>query len=111
MRRLIDRTAVAGAIVALLLSAVPLAAEDTPAATRSSKLTQLSAASRQLLARTARSDAPKQRNDQGTNAPASPGSFFGSTRGKVTLALMGAGAGFAVWSIHHDRQPVKSPVR
>jgi hypothetical protein len=25
--------------------------------------------------------------------------------------LMGAGAGFAIWSVHHDRVPVKSPVR
>jgi len=107
--RFIDRTTVAGAIAALLVTAVPLPAADAPIV-KGSKLTQLSVASRQLLARSASRDAA-QPQDPGAAAPTSPGQFFKSTKGKVTLALMGAGAGFAVWSIHHDRQPVKSPIR
>ena len=68
-----------------------------------SKLTRLSPASQKLLAT---GTVAAQQQPEST-----PGSFFKSKRGAVTLALMGAGAGFALWSIQHDRKPVKSPVR
>jgi hypothetical protein len=94
---------------------VPCAAADKAspnpsrkAASSSSKLTTLSPASHRLLATAARADRQEQ---QPTGAVSSPGAFFKSKRGAVTLALMGAGAGFALWSIQHDRKPVKSPVR
>jgi len=95
----------------------PCAAADA-AATRGSKLTKLSLESRQVLAtaapgaRSPLAPTPSRRS-QGTQTPAtdSTGPFFKSTRGKITLALMGAGVGFTIWSINHDRKPVKSPVR
>ena len=112
MRRLIDRAAVVGAIAALMLSAVPLSAADGPVAKHGSRLTQLSVASRQLIAGASRTHAGSaSAKDQSGGSTNGPGAFFKSPRGKVTLALMGAGAGFAVWSIRHDRGPVKSPVR
>src|SRR5262245_34565874 len=109
VRRLISRAAAITLCVALALgaAAAPCAAEGATAATAGSKLTRLSPASRQLLAA-----APKAATqDQPAGAPGTSGSFFKSTRGKVTLALMGAGVGFTVWSINHDRKPVKSPIR
>jgi hypothetical protein len=111
---LINRTAVFALCVTVALgaAAVPCAAAEAPATKAKGKLTQLSAASKQVLAKPAvvrNSDAGQQQPPAG--APSSPGSFFKSTRGKVTLVLMAAGAGFTFWSINHDRKPVKSPIR
>ena len=112
MRRFINRTA-AWALSFALTGAVgvmPCAASDhKPAATKpapASRLTQLSPASQRLLARATPAPQPPP-----ASTPTTPSSFFKSRRGAVTLALMGAGAGFALWSIQHDRKPVKSPVR
>lgn len=114
MRRFINRTAAWAVSLALtgIVGVVPCAASEhkTAAPTptvRSSPLTQLSPASQRLLARA--TPAPQQQPP--ASAPSTPSSFFKSKRGAVTLALMGAGAGFALWSIQHDRKPVKSPVR
>lgn len=38
-------------------------------------------------------------------------SFFKTTAGKFTLGLMVVGLGLTVYSVNHDRKPVKSPVR
>ena len=114
MRRFITRTAAWALSITLALGAavVPCAASDkapaAPSHAATAKLTHLSAASRQLLARAAA--APQQQQPPAA-APSSASSFFKSKRGAVTVALMGAGAGFALWSIQHDRKPVKSPVR
>jgi hypothetical protein len=110
VRRLISRTAVIAlsVVVALGAAAVPCTAGDAAPAKAGAKLTRLSSASQSLLA-TARPAAARQ--DQPAATPSTSSSFFKSTRGKVTLALMGAGAGFTVWSINHDRKPVKSPIR
>ena len=109
MRRLISRTAALGlsATLALGAAAVPCAAGETAAPQPGGTLVRLSPASRQVLA------SPKLRSSQGGQAAAPSGStsFFKSTRGKVTLVLMGAGVGMTLWSIQHDRKPVKSPVR
>jgi hypothetical protein len=112
VRRLISRTAacIVSATVALSAAAVPCTAGETASRKSGAQLTRLSPASRALLVSAPAS--PKLRSsEQPAATPSSPGSFFGTTRGKVTLALMGVGAGFALWSIHHDRIPVKSPVR
>jgi hypothetical protein len=114
VRRSINRTAAWALSFALtgVVGVVPCAASDhgsaapAPSAV-SSPLTQLSPASQRLLARA--KPAPQQQPPAST--PAAPSSFFKSKRGAVTVALMGAGAGFALWSIQHDRKPVKSPVR
>lgn len=49
-------------------------------------------------------------------APASTDSrmdrtFFKTRAGRITLGLMAAGIGLTIYSIHHDRKPVKSPIR
>ncbi|HEX9365221.1 MAG TPA: hypothetical protein VF921_01265 [Vicinamibacterales bacterium] len=118
MRRLISRTATLAlsVTVALGAAAVPCAAGETAAARTDGTLTRLSPASRQVLVspKPRRGDGGTMRRSQGgqpAGAPSSPGSFFKSTRGKVTLALMGAGTGLTLWSIQHDRKPVKSPIR
>jgi len=53
---------------------------------------------------------------QTTTAPAkgnprTDGSFFKTTAGRITLGLMVVGTGLTLYSFHHDRQPVKSPIR
>jgi hypothetical protein len=122
---LISRTAALALSVTLALgaAAVPCAAAEPAAAKPDGKLTRLSPASRQVLASPAaplvsptprRGEGGKVRSNDGgqaTPAPGTPSSFFKSTRGKVTLALMGAGVGVTLWSIQHDRKPVKSPIR
>lgn len=113
MRRLISRTAALALSVTLALgaAAVPCAAAEPAAAKPDGKLTRLSPASRQVLASPAASKVRKSDGGQSTAAPGTPSSFFKSTRGKVTLALMGAGVGLTLWSVQHDREPVKSPIR
>jgi hypothetical protein len=122
VRRLISRTSALALSVTLALgaAAVPCAAAEPAAAKPDGKLTRLSPASRQALASPAVS--PKLRSSEGgklrrsdggqpTATPNAPSSFFKSTRGKLTLALMGAGVGLTLWSVQHDRKPVKSPIR
>lgn len=120
MRRLTRRTAALGLSVTLVLGAgaAPCAAETTPA-TAPGTLTRLSPASREVLL-SARLPSKPRSGEGGTlrasgggqtTTPATPGSFFKSTRGKVTLVLMGAGTILTLWSIQHDRKPVKSPIR
>jgi hypothetical protein len=111
---LINRTAAVALCVTVAFgaAAVPCAAAEGPAPKATGKLTQLSPASRQVLAKPAvvRGSAAGQQQPP-AGAPVAPSSFFKSTRGKVTLALMAAGVGFTIWSINHDRKPVKSPIR
>ncbi len=127
MRRLISRTAscVVSVSVALGAAALPCTAGGAAASNAGAQLTRLSPASRALLASapTAALASPsmtgsltlrrseREQPQPPAATPSSPGSFFKTTRGKVTLVLMGAGAGLALWSVHHDRLPVKSPIR
>jgi hypothetical protein len=109
VKEILTRSAVWALSITLSLGAavVPCAAaEKASTTTDATKLTRLSPASRQLLARASGSATSTQ--DQ-PGAPTE--SFFHTKRGALTLALMGAGVGFTVWSISHDRKPVKSPVR
>lgn len=126
MRRSISRTAALALCVTLALgaAAVPCAAGETAGTNTDGKLTRLSPASRQVLAtaapasprvspplRTSADGRLRRAADQPTGAPGGDSSFFKTTRGKVTLALMAAGVGVTLWSIQHDRKPVKSPIR
>ena len=115
MKGLMTRVA-AVAVVATLglgIGVTPCVAADQPSKKAPNvkkaptSLTQLSAASQTLL--TARVSRAQQSG--AAEPPSSPSGFFHSKRGAVTLALMGAGAVFTLWSIQHDREPVKSPVR
>jgi hypothetical protein len=134
VRRSINRTAALAlcATLALGVAAVPCAAGETAGTPADGKLTRLSPASRQVLvtAPVGRSASPlasplaspklrsseggKLRSSEGGQPAGAPGgdsSFFKTTRGKVTLVLMGAGVGLTLYSIQHDRKPVKSPIR
>ncbi len=53
---------------------------------------------------------------QATAAPAkdnarTDSTFFKTTAGRLTLGLMVVGVGLTVYSVSHDRKPVKSPIR
>ena len=113
MRRLINRTAALALCVTVAIgaAAVPCAAAEAPATKAKGTLTQLSPASRQVLAKAAVARSSDAGQQPPASAPSTTGSFFKSTRGKVTLVLMAAGAGLTFWSINHDRKPVKSPFR
>jgi hypothetical protein len=110
VKEILTRSAVWALGVTLSLGAavVPCGAAETasPKTHAPTTLTRLSPASRQLLAR-ANGSATSPQDQPG----ASTESFFHTKRGALTLALMGAGVGFTVWSVSHDRKPVKSPVR
>jgi hypothetical protein len=115
VKRLLTRAAAVAVVATLGLggAVTPCLAADKPAPAtqkatqkKTASLTQLSGSSQSLLM--ARSPRAQQSAQE---PPSSPSGFFKSKRGAVTLALMGAGVGFTLWSIHHDRQPVKSPVR
>lgn len=57
---------------------------------------------------------PRSALAQDAPAPAetdSPSGFFGTTRGKVALALFVGGVAWTVYSVKDDRDPVKSPIR
>jgi hypothetical protein len=116
---LIRRTAVVAlsAILALGAAAVPCSAGPPAANKADGKLTRLSPASRQVLATKVPSSAGAPRATGSRRSDAQPASgdaqqsFLGSTRGKVALVLLGAGVGLTLWSIQHDRKPVKSPIR
>jgi len=43
--------------------------------------------------------------------PRTDGSFFKTTAGRLTLGFMAVGLGLTIYSVSHDRKPVKSPIR
>jgi hypothetical protein len=111
VKGLLTRAAAVAVVATLGLggAVTPCLAADKPAPATQKKtasLTQLSGTSQSLLMERA-----PRAQQSAQEPPSSPSGFFKSKRGAVTLALMGAGVGFTLWSIHHDRQPVKSPVR
>ncbi|MEO6237584.1 MAG: hypothetical protein ABIQ52_11345 [Vicinamibacterales bacterium] len=115
MRRSISCMAAPALCVTLALgaAAVPSAASERAAPKTGGTLTRLSPASRQVLATKEPGPAPSAAASRRNAAQPASGqeSFLRSTRGKVTLALLGAGVGVTLWSIQHDRKPVKSPIR
>ena len=64
-----------------------------------------------LAALLARASAQQGKDAPAKGNPRTDGSFFKTTAGRVTLGLMVVGAGLTVYSISHDRKPVKSPIR
>ena len=105
MSRFSNRSAPATcAILATLSLAVPVraAADNEATAAPRTSLTTLSAASRAILQRTA------HKSETQTPTP-NDQAFFKTPKGAVTLVLIGAGVGYALYSKVHDR--VASPVR
>jgi hypothetical protein len=98
---------VAYAVVASLLAVVPAStagADEATGAFHESTLTTLSGASRVVLQRTARASEQTQ-----TEGQKGAQSFLTSKKGALTIALIGAGFGYALYSKINDR--VMSPVR
>ena len=94
-------TPVVCAIIASLLAVVPVAAAGPEAASaaanaRASSITTLSAAT---LARMQ----PRLAKQTPTISPADTRPFFKSAKGAAVLALIGAGAGYTLYSKMHDR--------
>lgn len=111
MTRSLTRVAAFASSCTLALGAVAVpcaAAEKRGTNGSTTTLTRLSPASHALLAR---ADAPAASAQDQPGATGSSPSFFRTKKGAVTLILMGAGTGFTLWSISHDRKPVKSPIR
>lgn len=93
--------------VATVLLATPAAADPVTTAARAtpeSSLSTLSPASLQLV-RAASAGARMQ------DSPMTPRTFFKTRKGALAIGLIAAGVGFTVWSINHDRKPVRSPIR
>ena len=106
MRQYVSRWTAAALIVMLGMAVcAPPAMADTSSTPHKTSLTTLSAASVKVL----RTDTSTVARAQQSGA--SSESFLGSTKGKVAIGLMIVGAGIALWSIQHDRKPVKSPIR
>jgi hypothetical protein len=108
----LTRTAAWALSVTLAFGAAiaPCAAEGDGPKVKTQSLTQLSPAGRRLLAVVPSSSGARAQSQPGS-VPTSPGSFLHSKRGAITMVLMSAGTVFTVWSISHDRKPVKSPIR
>jgi hypothetical protein len=97
--------------VGLTFAAPPASAADArlAAPTAPSRLAVTTAARLATLAPAPRAFAQAQ------NAPAASGtdskSFFSTPTGVAAIVLMVAGVGFTIYSVNHDRKPVKSPIR
>jgi hypothetical protein len=94
------------AALAVPAAALPASAQASLPTRRPATLASLSPASLQVLATP--TAVPAATPQAGTS---SDKSFFRTRRGATAIALMIAGATFTVWSINHDRKPVKSPIR
>jgi len=83
----------------------PARADTSPPGQRSA-LTTVSAKTLMRL----HEQTPKAARHQQASGASEP-TFFKTKKGAVAVGLMAAGAAFTVWSINHDRKPVKSPIR
>jgi hypothetical protein len=96
------------AVLGTTVSPTSVRADTTPATVNQSK-PSIAAAVQSFSSETVRT---LPRHGAATRQQSAPsGSFFQSKKGAVAIGLMVAGAALTVWSINHDRKPVKSPVR
>lgn len=107
MRRLFFRAAAIALCVTVGFGVAVTPCVAAEATNTTASLTRLSPASQQVLAKAA----PARQQNPPATTTGSDKPFLKTTKGKVTLALMGAGVGFTMWSINHDRKPVRSPIR
>jgi len=85
--------------------AVPARADSGPPGQRSALTTVSEKALKAATARAA--TAARAQQPVSTSEPG----FFKTKKGAIAVGLMAAGAAFTVWSVNHDRKPVKSPIR
>jgi hypothetical protein len=102
--------AIALVVLTALTSAAPgvIAAETKPEAATETSAPLSAAALR--AADEAPATALAQTADTSAASDTGPG-FMGTGKGKFLAVLFLAGAGWAIYSAHHDREPVRSPVR
>jgi len=101
--------------LAVSLTALPAAANDTPAASKAkpkaSSQVSLRDAAKQEAAKIALRSTPaastSRRADQNTSTHST--NFFKTTQGAIALAVMAIGGGYAIYSASHDR--VSSPAK
>jgi len=107
----VHRQACRCGIVALLILlgstslAVPARADTGPPGRRSA-LTTVSAKTLERL-----HEQPAKNVRVSQSGASSEPAFFKTRKGAIAVGLMAAGAAFTVWSLNHDRKPVKSPIR
>ncbi len=97
-------------IVALTLSPSPVCAGDLQTSPRPAKTSRLAIAAMNA-ARTAAEPVFAQKAATPESTPPDHTPFLKTTKGKVAIVLFVAGAGWAIYSAKHDREPVKSPIR
>ena len=85
--------------------AVPARADTGPPGRRSA-LTTVSAKTLEKLRQQ-----PAKNVKASQSGTTSEAAFFKTRKGAIAVGLMAAGAAFTVWSVNHDRKPVKSPIR
>jgi hypothetical protein len=95
---------------ALVLTAGPAAAGESPRPAATGVKLSLAAAAQ---ARAAVVVPAASAYAQAAAAPAtsSSRSFFRTPTGVAALVLMAVGGGYTLYSVSHDRKPVKSPIR
>lgn len=86
-----------------VVSVVPCMAAEKSAATPGKSLASITPAGMRVLMK---GQASVKRQDAGA-----PGSFIRTRKGAIAVVLVAAATGLTLWSINHDRKPVKSPVR
>ena len=110
-RHAVSARTLAGALVfltALTSAAPPTAAEPKPEAAPAAGAPLTAAVIR--AAASAPSTALVQATDTATLSDSDSG-FMSTTKGRFLAVLFVAGVSWAIYSAHHDREPVRSPVR
>ena len=110
-RHAVSARTLAGALVfltALTSAAPPAAAEPKPEAAPAATAPLAAAAIR--AAANAPSTALAQTTDTTTLSDSDSG-FMSTGKGRFLAVLFVAGVSWAIYSAHHDREPVRSPVR
>lgn len=99
-------------MLALIAALIPLpvaAREATPAAKAKTSQVSLKDGVARAAARTPLAVRPARRADQSSASGKDSTSFFKTPTGAVALAVMALGAGYAVYSVTHDR--ITSPAK
>lgn len=111
IRHVVSARSLAGALV--FLTALTSAAPPASAEPKTEEATATSAPLTDAAVRAAEnapSAALAQTTDTSTRSDTGPG-FMSTGKGRFLAVLFLAGAGWAIYSADHDRDPVRSPVR